>query len=104
LAGGAPAETGACRGGEIVPSPRYVVAPATWITWTITTGVGRGDWDGAASIGMIGTSGGLDGGLAAAKLAALAAEIAPVSPAVATTPLTVQYTMRPKARSRSLGR
>jgi hypothetical protein len=84
--------------------PWRTVPPATWITWTMTTGAGRDIWDGAASNGTIGTTARTDGPLAAAKPAALAAAIAPVSPAAVTTPPVVKYPMRRNARSRSPGR
>ena len=69
----------------------------------ITAGVGRAVCAGAVSTGMIGTGAVIGCGWAAAKPAALAAEMTPVSPAVPATPATVQYMIRRIARSRSAG-
>jgi hypothetical protein len=86
-----------------VPAWPGTVAPATWMTWTITAGVGRGDCDGAVSTGITGAAAGADVWLAAAKPAALAAEMATVSPAVPATPPAVHDAVRRSARSRSVG-
>jgi hypothetical protein len=86
-----------------VPARPGAVAPATWMTWTITAGVGRGDWDGAVSTGITGAAAGADVWLAAAKPAALAAEMATVSAAVPATPPAVHDAVRRSARSRSVG-
>jgi len=78
---------GTLRGAEIPTEPRYAV-PAdeagTWMTLTMTAGVGRADCTGAVSAGIGGTcSTGLLAAVAAAKPAALTADSAPVT---ATTP------------------
>lgn len=86
-----------------MPARPGAVAPATWMTWTITAGVGRGDWDGAVSTGITGAATGADWWLAAAKPAALAAEMATVSAAVPATPPAVHDAVRRSARSRSVG-
>jgi hypothetical protein len=76
-------------------------APLTWITSTVTAGVGRGTWTGVLSWGTAGIVGG--GGVrAVAKLAALTADSAPARAADPATPPPLHRTTRRRARSRSL--